>query len=161
MTKHILSLSLLLLVAGGCRKKPPPPMAETAATEASPKETAPATLDAAVQKLAEHFAKVHFEFDSAVLSQGSMDALAANARILQQHPSLAIEVEGHADERGTTDYNLALGQRRAEAVQRYLTTNGVSGRRVKTVSYGEEQPLQRGSSESAWAANRRAEIESK
>lgn len=106
------------------------------------------------------FSRVSFGFNSASLSSEGRSALDAMLECYQKRTGL-VTITGHADERGTTDYNLALGQRRAETVERYLTSNGVSKRRVKTVSYGEEKPLQRGSSEAAWAANRRAEIESK
>lgn len=159
MNKTLISLSLVLLVAGGCRKKPPPTVADTVETASKDAQTdVPTSLEAAMQRMAEHFAKVHFEFDSSVLTQGSMDALAANARILQKHPSLTIEVQGHADERGTTDYNLALGQRRATAVTEYLVRMGVSSSRVRMVSFGEELPEDDASNEVAWSKNRRCEF---
>ncbi|MCA9297616.1 MAG: OmpA family protein, partial [Phycisphaerales bacterium] len=78
-----------------------------------------------------NFQRVHFEFDSATLTKASKDALSANATILQAHPRMSIQVEGHADERGTTDYNLALGQKRAQAVKEHLALLGVSSDRVK------------------------------
>ena len=77
---------------------------------------------------------------------------------MSQFPSITVEVQGHADERGTTEYNLALGDRRAEAVRRYMTHAGVPTARISTVSFGEERPLATGSSEVAWAENRRAEF---
>lgn len=71
---------------------------------------------------------------------------------------MKIEVQGHCDERGTTEYNMALGERRASAVRNYLTSNGIAGSRIKTVSYGKERPLSQGSDEGAWSQNRRAEF---
>ncbi len=102
-------------------------------------------------------ATVYFGFDSAGLSSDARNLLNGNIQCYQQG-SGSIRVAGHADERGTTDYNLALGNRRAETVKRHLSSQGVSGGRIQTVSYGEERPAQRGSNESAWAKNRRAEV---
>lgn len=102
-------------------------------------------------------ATVYFDFDSAGLR-------ADGKRLLDSYGSCytslsgTVRVEGHADERGTTDYNLALGQRRASSVQRQLTQLGVPASRIKTVSYGEERPAERGSGESVWAKNRRVEV---
>ncbi len=100
---------------------------------------------------------VNFDFDRASLRSDSKSTLDGHLTCFQ---GLAgqVRVAGHADERGTVDYNLALGQRRAETVKRYLTNGGVSGSRITTTSYGEEQPVDRGHNESAWAKNRRAEL---
>lgn len=106
------------------------------------------------------FSRISFGFNSASLDAQGRGALDEMLGCYQQRTGL-VTITGHADERGTTDYNLALGQRRAQTVQRYLATNGVASSRIKTVSYGEERPLKTGSTEAAWAANRRAEIESK
>lgn len=101
--------------------------------------------------------QIYFGFDSAGLTGDAKRALADRASCYTG-TSGQVRIAGHADERGTTDYNLALGQRRANAVKTYVTNLGVAGSKVKTVSYGEERPAQRGSSESAWAKNRRAEV---
>jgi outer membrane protein OmpA-like peptidoglycan-associated protein len=103
------------------------------------------------------FVRVHFDYDSAGLSSDTKGTLDGKMACYQTAGG-AIKVEGHADARGTTDYNLALGQRRADAVQRFLTASGIAGSRVNTVSYGEEQPLERGSGEGVWSRNRRAEL---
>ncbi len=100
--------------------------------------------------------KVYFGFDQAGLTPEARRLLDAKVSCYQQ--ASHVRVAGHADERGTTDYNLALGQRRADAVKRYLSTMGVAGSKIKTVSYGEERPDVRGHDEAAWAKNRRAEI---
>ena len=110
------------------------------------------------QALAENFGRVHFPSDSSLLDATAREALAANAAILLDHPEVRVEVQGHADERGTVDYNLALGQRRGKAVIDELVARGVGPSRLSLVSYGEERPLVAGAGESVWAENRRAEF---
>jgi len=100
---------------------------------------------------------IYFDFDRSNLRREARSALDDQMACLQEGAG-ELRVEGHADERGTVDYNLQLGQRRAEAVKQYLVRNGVAASRVNTVSYGEERPAVRGFGESAWAKNRRAEI---
>lgn len=100
----------------------------------------------------------YFDFDTAEIKQEARDVLVAHARFLANNPSQNVRIEGHADERGTKEYNLALGERRANAVQRFLIVNGASRGQLETVSYGEEKPAVMGSSESAWAQNRRVEL---
>ena len=102
---------------------------------------------------------IHFDFDESDLRDDARSRLDAKLPILLANPGLSLRVSGHADERGSDEYNLALGQRRAAAAKRYLTERGVSDGRIETVSYGEEQPIAGGSDESAFAANRRAEFE--
>jgi peptidoglycan-associated lipoprotein len=108
--------------------------------------------------LAENFARVHFPLDSAVLDASAKAALADNARILRDHLDVRVEVQGHADDRGTVDYNLALGQRRGKAVVDALVASGVSPARLALISFGEERPRASGAGEVAWAENRRAEF---
>jgi peptidoglycan-associated lipoprotein len=98
---------------------------------------------------------VHFAYDSYELDGEARDVLAANAEWLKDNSRARTEIEGHCDERGTVEYNLALGARRAKAVKDYLTTLGISGDRLSTISYGEELPLCRDQSESCYARNRR------
>lgn len=100
----------------------------------------------------------YFDFDTAEIKQEARDVLVAHARFLADNPGQNVRIEGHADERGTKEYNLALGERRANAVQRFLIVNGASRGQIETVSYGEEKPAVMGSSESAWAQNRRVEL---
>jgi len=101
---------------------------------------------------------VYFDYDSERLISETEDRLRTKASILRANPSLEMRVEGHADERGSTEYNLALGQRRAESVRSFLGGYGISTGRLSTISYGKERPAVEGSSESAWARNRRAEF---
>lgn len=99
---------------------------------------------------------VFFAFDQYDLDDVSMGVLARNARILKEHPDVVILVEGHCDERGTVQYNLGLGEKRAKAVRDYLVSLGVSSSRLRVTSYGESRPFALGSNEQAWAQNRRA-----
>jgi peptidoglycan-associated lipoprotein len=99
---------------------------------------------------------VYFGYDSADLSAEGRAALDANAAVLKKYPAWTVTIEGHCDERGTAEYNLALGERRAAAAQSYLVALGVPASRVKTVSYGKEFPFDPGHDEAAWAKNRRA-----
>ena len=99
----------------------------------------------------------YFEYDSSDLKPEAMRALDVHARDLQANGARVV-LEGHADERGTREYNMALGERRAKAVQRYLVLQGVSPAQLELVSYGEERPLAAGSGEESWAQNRRVEL---
>jgi peptidoglycan-associated lipoprotein len=99
---------------------------------------------------------VYFGYDSAELSAEARAALDANAAVLKKYSAWTVTIEGHCDERGTAEYNLALGERRATAAQSYLVALGVPASRVKTVSYGKEFPFDPGHDEAAWAKNRRA-----
>ena len=97
-----------------------------------------------------------FPLDSAELDDAGRATVTANAAIMRKYPTWMITVEGHCDERGTAEYNLALGERRAVAVKTYLVSLGIAGDRVRTVSYGKEFPFDPGHDEKAWASNRRA-----
>lgn len=99
----------------------------------------------------------YFEFDSSILTSEARSALTVHAEMLKDEPR-SIRLEGHADERGSREYNMALGERRANAVRDYLVLQGVNGDLIETVSYGEEQPAAFGSYESAWSQNRRVEL---
>jgi len=143
------------LALAACKKDTPvesynPPPPETTAK--------PKTEDQAIAEIKQNFQRVHFEFDSSSLTTESKAALSKNAELLQKFPSIRVEVQGHADERGTTEYNLALGEKRAQSIVKQLALLGVDGARLEIVSFGEEKPLQSGSDESAWAVNRRAEF---
>jgi peptidoglycan-associated lipoprotein len=104
-------------------------------------------------------ATVHFEYDQSDLRAEDKAILDAKVPILQANPGVAIRVGGHTDERGSDEYNLALGQRRAAAAKAYLVQHGIPATRIETISYGEERPVAQGADESAWAQNRRAEFE--
>lgn len=100
---------------------------------------------------------VYFEYNGDELSQDARDTLKSNAEYLSTNSTLQVLVEGHCDERGTTEYNLALGQRRAAGVRKYYVSLGIKPKRLGTLSYGEERPADPGHDDSAWSKNRRAE----
>jgi len=143
-------------------KKDVPPEEAAVAPAAVPDQTAtltPATdVPVAVRRMVKNFQRVHFEFDSSTLDDVAKQALVDNILIMKDNPDIRVEVQGHADERGTTEYNLALGQRRADTVYKYMVAQGLSSSRLTVLSYGEEVPLVSGSDEVAWSKNRRAEF---
>ncbi|MCR6632060.1 MAG: peptidoglycan-associated lipoprotein Pal [Magnetospirillum sp.] len=100
--------------------------------------------------------RVYFATDSVSLSADSKQTLDRQVAFLRRYPTIALRIEGHADERGTREYNLALGDRRAQSVREYLTAQGVSSSRLSTTTYGKERPEAIGSNEAAWSKNRRA-----
>jgi peptidoglycan-associated lipoprotein len=101
----------------------------------------------------------YFDYDRSVLKPDSLAALERHAEALREHSERVVVVEGHADERGTREYNLALGERRAKAVRDFLLAAGVAPQQIQTVSYGEERPEIDGNGEGAWSQNRRAFLE--
>ncbi|MBP5296123.1 MAG: peptidoglycan-associated lipoprotein Pal [Bacteriovoracaceae bacterium] len=98
---------------------------------------------------------VNFDYDSAQLNRAAKSILDLNAAYLNSATNIKVQIEGHCDERGSVQYNLALGERRAKSVKNYLTTRGISSSRISTISFGKENPLDTGHDESAWSANRR------
>lgn len=118
--------------------------------------TAEELASAAVAAVRAGIQDVFFAFNEYSLSEEARQRLAANAALLREHPDVAVLIEGHCDERGTVQYNLALGEKRANAARDYLVSLGLSGGRISTVSYGKEKPFATGHNEQAWAQNRRA-----
>jgi len=102
---------------------------------------------------------IHFDYDKAIIRGGDAAVLDQKVAILQANPGLRIRISGHCDERGSDEYNLALGNRRATAAKQYVVSHGIDAGRIETVSYGEERPLASGHDEEAWAQNRRDEFE--
>lgn len=125
---------------------PQPPKAEESAQGA--KATAAATA----------FQTIYFDFDKSDLRQDARDLLNKNAEVMMKNSNLKVRIEGHCDERGSAEYNLALGERRAKSVQQYLTTLGVAADRLTVISYGKEKPAVEGNNEAAFSKNRRAEF---
>jgi peptidoglycan-associated lipoprotein len=99
---------------------------------------------------------IHFDFDQYNIRPGDAEILKENAALLKKYPKVKIQIEGHCDERGTLEYNLALGERRANNTKKYLLSLGIPAERLSSISYGEEKPLDSGHDEEAWAKNRRA-----
>jgi peptidoglycan-associated lipoprotein len=102
---------------------------------------------------------VYYDFDKSSLTAEDKKVIEANAQFLRDHPDVKARVEGNADERGSKEYNLALGQRRAESVTKAMQLLGVNGQRLEAVSYGEEKPKSTGHDEQSWAENRRSDIQ--
>jgi len=102
--------------------------------------------------------RIHFHFDKYNIPPGDAEILKQNAVVLKKFPTVRIQIEGHCDEKGTNEYNLALGERRAGSVKKYLVSLGIDEKRISTISYGEERPLDPGHNEGAWAKNRRVEF---
>ena len=98
---------------------------------------------------------IYFNFDSSDLNTEAQTVLKTIAGVLQSSPSYSLDISGHCDERGTIEYNLALGERRARSAKKFLTSLGITGDRISTISYGEEKPVDTTSNEDAWAKNRR------
>jgi len=128
----------------------------TASSSSASSASSSAADKTPAEKLAQVGDTVNFDFDSAELTVSARSTLNRQAAFLSLNPDLMIVIEGHADERGTREYNLALGDRRATAVRDYLVAKGINSARVRTVSYGKERPAVAGSDEAAWAKNRRA-----
>ena len=129
--------------------------AAAAQAAAGPATTAP--LNSSERSVIAHV--IYFDLDESALADESRAALEAKAPVLLRHPNLRIRITGHADERGSDEYNLALGLRRAAEAKRYLAALGIAEDRVEIVTLGEERPAVEGSTEEAWALNRRAEFE--
>lgn len=171
-----------ILFLGACSKEPPPPPAPTGPTE---EELARRRADSIARVRAEEEAArraeeerraaearrraiaeatetlemmIHFDYDMSEIRPDAERILREKVEILRNSPQVRLQIEGHADERGSNEYNLALGNRRAQAVVDFFTNFGLDGARFSIISYGEEQPLVAASNEDAWAQNRRAEF---
>jgi peptidoglycan-associated lipoprotein len=155
------------LAVAGCAKKPPkeigpPPMGSSGQGQTGQDQSAGNVGNAIVPGSRADFLqsvpsdRVFFDTDSYTVDEEDRSVLNAQAAWLQRHANVRVTIEGHADERGTREYNIALGDRRANAAKNYLASQGVDVSRLATISYGKERPEALGSDESAWAKNRRA-----
>ena len=177
-SRWILALALLVLVLPACAKKKPKASPDleaptvttpsTSTVDVEPRDTAE-PVDKTEDPLSGDLAAVneylvsngllgdvYFDFDRSDLREDARGRLSRNSEWLRAHPEFEVTIEGHCDERGTNEYNLALGERRASAARDYLGSLGVTGSRLRTLSYGEERPRCGDSSESCWSRNRRA-----
>jgi peptidoglycan-associated lipoprotein len=178
MKKALLVLAALTLVstfpACGKKKLPPPPPPETVAPE-TPPPAPPPPAQPQVEPQVDEYARlkamtaeeidklgllgtVYFDFDRADIREADRATLSQNAELLKKYDFLRVTVEGHCDERGTVEYNLALGERRAKAAIDYLVSLGVPASRVKSVSYGKEVPACSDANEMCWQKNRRGKF---
>lgn len=157
----------LLWAFTGCAKKPRQTVPEPAVREEVPKTPTRSVPDVSEEELRRQrimaearsvFQTIYFPLDQSALDAKARVVLSGIHRFMKEHPEVSFLVAGHCDERGTGEYNLALGEQRAEAVARYLADLGIPRTRMRTVSYGEERPASEGSSEASWALNRRAEF---
>ncbi len=121
-------------------------------------EAAKAAAEDAAASVANLQTVFYFDFDKSVVKQNGFDALEKHAAYLAANANASVRLEGHADERGTREYNMALGERRAKSVARYLQVNGVNAGQIETISYGEEKPAMMGHTDASWAQNRRVEL---
>jgi peptidoglycan-associated lipoprotein len=166
---HVIPLVFLgtLLTAGCARTPATVPLTSAGEAPANQTVRAPEAVPAEVpiseqqpvkEALPVALERIHFAFDQFALSAEARDSLAGNAVLLQISPDLKVIIEGHCDSRGSDEYNLALGERRAKAARDFLVSLGVASDRLETISYGEELPLDLAANEQAWAKNRRAEL---
>lgn len=166
MKRRILMTALLTgtIALAGCKTTAPQELPPEQSTVVPSETPAPPTSQTGTGPgTQQHFVSavngqnvVYFDTDRYNIDTADAAALQTQAQYLMQYPNLTVTVEGHSDERGTRDYNLALGERRANAAKNYLVGLGVPANRVATVSYGKERPVAMGSDASAWAQNRRA-----
>jgi peptidoglycan-associated lipoprotein len=168
----LLALAVSLAGVTGCKKKPPAEPAEPApapAAEPAPEPPPPPPPPApepepeppkrpSLDTLNSELRPIHFDFDKSAIRPDATPVLGTNAALMEKYPEFNIVIEGHCDERGTIEYNLALGDRRAMAAKQELIQRGISPGRITTISYGEERPVDPGHNEGAWAKNRRAEF---
>lgn len=175
-TPVLVALATAALTASACSTSSAAHAPDKKATAAAPKQakeeqrsakrnpiaasagSSEGALSQEAQEVLQNFRRVHFAFDSSLLNEETRAALQANADILLKHPQIKVEIQGHADDRGTSEYNLALGDARARVVRDFLVRLGVDGRQISTLSLGEEAPFVSGRGEQAWAKNRRAEF---
>ena len=162
MSMRVLGLMAALLLVSACASEPDATKTSTGEGSGRTSQTSGTTspsVSAPRPGSAEEFItigdRVFFDFDKSAVRSDGAQTLNAQAAWLQKYPGVSVVVEGHCDERGTREYNLALGERRANAVKEYLVSRGISANRVSTISYGKERPAVLGSNESAWAQNRR------
>src|SRR4030095_13044854 len=158
-------LAAILLVAGCARRRAaeptpvPPTTASTTPTPPPPPPPPPDTTASGMTSLTSSaFRPAFFDLDSYTLRADARAALDADAKLLRDNASVNVTIEGHCDERGTVEYNQALGERRAQAARDYLTAAGIAPARLQIVSYGKERPFDPGHDEAAWAQNRRAHL---
>jgi peptidoglycan-associated lipoprotein len=168
MKKLVISIVLVNLLAACASEKPkapeaaapvPPPVVTAPAPEAAPAPAPVVEVDS-LNDPASILAKrsVYYPFDVSAVQDADKPIVVAHAKYLSEHPDRNVRVEGNADERGSNEYNLALGQRRADGVKQMLVLGGAKASQIETASYGEEKPKATGHDEASWSQNRRSDI---
>ena len=159
----LVALILTFLFVGCAKEEPPPPTTEPPPRPAAPPPPPPAPAPtpppgpSISQQAFQEFQNqnIYFDFDKYDLRTDARATLDRKMSFLNQYSSVRVQIEGNCDERGTAEYNMALGERRANAAKQYLTTAGISAGRLSTISYGKDRPIDPGHNEAAWAKNRR------
>jgi len=159
----LVALILTFLFVGCAKEEPPPPVAEPPPRPAAPPPPPPAPAPtpppgpSISQQAFQEFQNqdIYFDFDKYDLRTDARGTVDRKVSFLNQYNSVRVQIEGNCDERGTAEYNMALGERRANAAKQYLTTAGISAGRLTTISYGKDRPIDPGHNEAAWAKNRR------
>ncbi|HEU4969538.1 peptidoglycan-associated lipoprotein Pal [Sphingomonas sp.] len=160
--RHTLLVAAATIAVAGCSKKPPAELPPAPQETPTPEAPPPAAETGPVPGSQAHFVanvasdRVFFDTDESNIDAEDQSTLQSQAAYLRQYPNVRVTVEGHCDERGTREYNLALGERRANAAKNYLVSLGIDSSRITTISYGKERPEALGSDEASWARNRRA-----
>jgi peptidoglycan-associated lipoprotein len=167
----VLVVLSLAFMATACKKKPPkiePPttgqeqMGTGGVGEQEPKPVVPGTesglTEMTIDEITRQLQPVFFDFDKSDIREDQISALQNNANVLKNNASANVLIEGHCDERGTVEYNLALGDRRAKAARDYLVSLGIAENRMNVISYGKSRPFAEGHNEDAWRLNRRAQF---
>jgi len=158
ITRMAVVVGVASLALSACSKKtaPPPSMNTTTPTTQTGSTDPGSTTDTGSQEIRQsELQDIFFDFDQSSLRADARRVLDANAEVLKASPGGVVTLEGHCDERGTVEYNLALGERRAREAKNYLVNLGVPDSQLRTISYGEERPFNPGHDEAAWAQNRR------
>lgn len=167
------TLAIVTLLSGGCGHRTqadtPEPVSQVPSAAAEAPESPAPGEQISGEQISENLLsraqraaleeRISFEFDQSDLSPAARGRLLAKAEILRSVPAVTLRIEGHADERGSDEYNLALSSRRAASAQRLLAHHGINASRLEIVAYGEERPLDSAENETAWALNRRAEFQ--
>lgn len=154
--KKIAMMAVVLALAVGCSSKKKVDETQTVPSQQIDSEAMSFDPSGSDSGRISGLNTIHFEYDRSTLTSSAKKELADNAAWIKSNPKTNIQIEGHCDNRGTIEYNLALGERRAQAVKNYLVGLGITADRLSVISYGEEKPLVEGDSEEAWAKNRRA-----
>ncbi|HLT21994.1 MAG TPA: peptidoglycan-associated lipoprotein Pal [Bacteriovoracaceae bacterium] len=158
-TRALCSILLVSFFAVGCASKKPAQSPDSAAATDFDASNSGLSLELngdSDSSTAGGLVTVYFAFNSSQLSSSTLEQLRNNVEFLTNNASVDIQIEGHADERGGIQYNLALGEKRAKTVRDYLVANGISSNRISVISYGKERPVAEGNDESSWSKNRRA-----